>query len=435
MNDDNVYKITMTGLSPVHIGSGSTYSQLDYISKQNKIYILDFNKILEEIPAESIDDLTKDIIENFNKNIWKGNVEEFLSKYNIDWKKFIEKEYDLIGKIGKNEINQFIKTGDNIYIPGSSIKGAIRTAILFHILKTHPDKRDQILNNILSYFDDQSIKPLIQSDGKTDLLRALIISDSILNNEDKFVKVVQTSVYHLRDKKFTIPIFYEVLDKGFTSMNNIKINYKLIDSNTLVTRYFNLNKEEIIKAINAFSKEIIDYELNVFKNQYNPHLSGIINFYEDLKNQIDALKDDDCILRLGQGSSVLGITLFLNFYHNRNVINKYKGLEIFNFNIPDRNNRNFGIARQGKYKILVDRNSPHKPRLNEKWLCSIVSTIKRTNIKYVSLIDKISREKDIQKDTTKAALYPLTRKFIVSQLDSGTKNIINPFGWVKLKWK
>lgn len=428
-------EIVITGLSPIFIGSGEKYSQLDYINKNNRIYILDFDKILEQIPAESINDLTKEILVNFKNNIWKGDIDKFLNKYNIDWNKFIEKEYDLIGKMGKNEINQFIKTGDRIYIPGSSIKGAIRTAVLFDILKRNPDIKNRILPYVLTDFRDQEIVKLIQSDGRTALLRALMISDSFLENKNNYIKVIQTNVYHLRDKEFTIPIFYEVLDKGFESKNSIKINYKLLDSNTLITQYFNLTKNEILRAINVFSREIIDYELKVFENQNDPNLSEVINFYKDLKSQLDSLKKNECILRLGQGSSAIGISLFLNFQDNIQVVRKYKGLEIFTFNIPDRDNRSLGIARQGGFTILTDRESPQRPRLNETWLCSVVSTIKRTRIKYVSLIEKISSKKDIDQDSQRSFLYPLTRKFLVSQLDDGTKKNIYPFGWVKLKWE
>lgn len=441
MNSRNIMQISksseivITGLSPIFIGSGEKYSQLDYINKNNRIYILDFDKILEQIPAESINDLTKEILVNFKNNIWKGDIDKFLNKYNIDWNKFIEKEYDLIGKMGKNEINQFIKTGDRIYIPGSSIKGAIRTAVLFDILKRNPDIKNRILPYVLTDFRDQEIVKLIQSDGRTALLRALMISDSFLENKNNYIKVIQTNVYHLRDKEFTIPIFYEVLDKGFESKNSIKINYKLLDSNTLITQYFNLTKNEILRAINVFSREIIDYELKVFENQNDPNLSEVINFYKDLKSQLDSLKKNECILRLGQGSSAIGISLFLNFQDNIQVVRKYKGLEIFTFNIPDRDNRSLGIARQGGFTILTDRESPQRPRLNETWLCSVVSTIKRTRIKYVSLIEKISSKKDIDQDSQRSFLYPLTRKFLVSQLDDGTKKNIYPFGWVKLKWE
>ncbi len=428
----NSHRLTITGLSPMFIGSGNKYSQLDYISHENKIHILDFDKILTQIPFEIIDDLTNDILENFEKNIWRGDVKDFLGKYEVDWNNFVEKSYDLVGKIGKNEINQFIKTGDQIYIPGSSLKGAIRTAILFKILKNHPKKKEEIVQSVLNFFNDREIIRLIQSDGKTDLLRALIISDLKANTENAPIKIVESKVYHIRDQKSTIPIFYEVLDNGFNSTGTLKINRKLVDSNALISQYFDLSKDTIIDATNSFSKEIINYELKEFKSRNDSNLERIINFYEELEEQVNSLKDNECIMRLGQGSSVLGITLFLNFSDNTQVVSKYKGLEDlkrFNFNVPDRNDRSFGIARQGGFTILIDRDSLHRPKLNETWLCRIVAT--KGNNKFVSLIEKITTSYHIEKEKDKSFLYPLTRKFIVSE----NEKLISPFGWVKLTWE
>lgn len=422
------HRLILTGLSPLFIGSGEKYSQLDYIYRNNNIFILDFDKLLVQIPLEVIDDLTNDINENFENNIWKGDIKEFLSKYKIDWEQSVEKKYDLIGEIGKNEINQFIKTGNQIYIPGSSIKGAIRTAILFKILTDHPERKNAIIHNVLEHFNDKEIMKLIQSDGTTDLLRALIISDSHVD-ETSPVKITASTIYHLRNKKSTIPIYYEILDKNFSSIGTIKINHKLIDSNALISRNFNLTKENIIEAINSFCEEIINYELEEFINRKDSNLDNIVDYYKKLKAELTKLNDNECILRLGQGSSILGITLFLNFKDYKQIVRKYKGLEIFHFNIPDKYNKKFGIARQGNYTIVPDRDSPNRPKLNEKWLCSIVA--KRGKIRYVNLLEKITDSFDLEVEKESSYLFPLTRNFIVSE----NKELVAPFGWIKLKWE
>lgn len=427
MIEKESYKLSIQGLSPLYIGSGDTYSQLDYISTEGKIHILDFNKILSSIPEEVIDDLTNDITENFHNNRWQGNVEEFLNKYDINWREFVEKSYELQGKIGTNEINQFIKTGDFIYIPGSSIKGAIRTSILSDILENHPREKEILGRNLISYFNHRDINRLIQSDGKTDLLRALIVSDLKLKDGKSTIKIGETTVYHLRNQTSTIPIFNEILDNGFQCEGTIKINRKLIDFGNLIIRYFDLCKENLIEAINSFSKKIIKYELEVFTKQNDSNLERIIKFYKELQNQINIMSENECILRLGQGSSALGITLFLNFIDNKEVVRKFKRLEIIRFDQPDRQNPRFAIARQGRVLVLVDRKSEHRPSLNETWLCSVTS--ERGKNKYVTLLEKITPHFDIEKRSE--FLFPLTRKFAVST----TKRLLFPFGWVKVKLK
>lgn len=427
MASSNSYRLILDGISPLFIGSGELYSQLDYIHHEDTIFIIDFDKLLEQIPTEVIDDLTNEISENFKNNIWEGNIREFLGRYNINWREIIEKKYELIGTIGKNEINQFIKTGDQIYIPGSSLKGAIRTAILFKILEDNPNKKENLVEGIVEQFNDRQISKLIQKDGSTDLLRALIISDSKIS-ENSPIKIASSTVYHLRNKEPTIPIYYEILDEGFGSIGTIKINDKLVDSNALISNNFHLTSENIINAINSFSKEIITYELEELSARADSNLKNIIDFYKELKAQLENLNDNECIFRLGQGSSILGITLFLNFKDNKQIARKYKGLEMIRFNIPDRYNKRLGIARIGRYTILPDRNSPHRPNLNEYWLCSTVST--RGNNKYVNLIEKVEKSLSFDLEQEKRLLFPLTRKFIVSN-----DKLISPFGWIKMRWE
>ncbi|MBA7521900.1 hypothetical protein ES705_14012 [subsurface metagenome] len=419
-------KLEITGLSPIYIGSGDKYSQLDYVSDGNKIHVIDFSKILDHIPLESIDDFTNEINANFKNNVWRGEVKEFLKNYNVDWKDYVEKSYDLVGEIGKNEINQFVKTSDQIYIPGSSVKGAIRTSILYQILKNHPNKRAQISDYISRSYRprDRDLQRLLRSDGKTDLLRALIVSDSTLKDGHSFTKVVKSNVYHLRERELQSPIFNEILSKDFTSSGFVKINDKLVDSGYLISDFFSLKKEAILEAINLFSREIIEQELQQFKGRDDENLTEIVRFYNGLTDQIESMKDNECILRLGQGSSFIAITMFLQFKDNFNWIKRLTNLEVYHFNAPDREDKRYAIARDRGFTILPDRNSKHKPRLNERWLCKAIRTKQQNRIKIVSLIEQVSGEFNF-----KNVVYPITRKFVVS----GDKPIL-PYGWVKLKW-
>ena len=103
-----------------------------------------------------------------------------------------------------------------------------------------------------------------------------------------------------------------------------------------------MQKSDIITAINRFPNEIIEYELQTFQNQNDPNLTKIILFYENLKTKLNSLGQNECIMRLGQGSSILGITMFLNFSKNKKIINIYKELEVVYFNAPDQKSPGYG---------------------------------------------------------------------------------------------
>lgn len=425
LNTNNTYSVKIEGLSPIYIGSGEIYSQLDYIAENNQIHIIDFEKILSQISFEIIEDLTNDIKHNFRNNIWKGNIMEFFNKYELDWRSAIIKSYDLIGNVGQNEINQFIKAGEQLYIPGSSTKGAIRTAILFKVLKDHPSEKNKILKNIKRYFNDRNIQNILQQNPKDDLLRALIIGDTKPITNEKNIKIVESTVYHLLNKDRTIPFFNEIIHKGFNSTFSVKINKKLVQSGILKEKYFQLQKTEMINAINEFSKAMISYELEQLQNSNDSNLNSIITFYKEIDEKFEKLTQDECILRIGQGSSFIGITLFLLFKDDLDMMKRYSNLAVITFDIPDRKNRNFAIARERGYTILIDRNSKFRPRLNETWLCQVASTIRKKRLKFVKLKEKMEGSMSLKNIT-----YPMTRKLI----DSGNE-LLYPYGWVKLTWK
>ncbi len=293
-------------------------------------------------------------------------------------------------------------------------------------MEKYPREKERIIEGILSYFNDREITRFIQSDGKTDLFRALIVSDQKLKDDLSSIKIEETTVYHLKERQPTIPIFNEILDRGFESKGSIKINRNLLDTGKLISGFFDLSRENLINAVNSFSAAIIKYELKAFERQKDPNLGGIIKFYEDLRDELTRISHEKCIMRLGQGSSALGITLFLNFSDNKEMVRKFKKLEIINFNQADRRNPRNIISRQGRILVFVDRNSRNRPRINETWLCSVKST--RGNSKYVSLIERVTPSFDIE--SRGDMLYPLTRKFAVS-----TANKFLPFGWIKMSWK
>ncbi len=320
MSDDyEIFDLELESLSPIHIGSGDVYSQLDYVSKNNKVFILDFDKILENLARESIDDLTYDILRNFDNNRWAGNVEKFFEKYGIHWKKFVEREYDLVGEIGKNEIKRFICSGRGAYIPGSSLKGAIKTAVFFSILKNNKKIRENIIKNLKWDWNDKEIKNLVSPNSFKDLFRAFQISDSqTIEN----IKIAVSRVYHFEKKRFDTSIVYQIADKFNTNIT-CKIDRKLIETNQLKKENFNLTKENIFKACNDFSKEIIKYELEKLDKVDDRKLSKINEFYRKLEEKTKNLGQNECLLRVGQGSSSIATTMFLALKEDGEIREKF----------------------------------------------------------------------------------------------------------------
>ena len=138
-------KVNIKVKSPVHIGSGDKYGASEYIKGKGK-----FNKkIVDTIKRIDVSQyflsLNDDDKDKFVKNL---SVKSFNLK-SIDSNLNNFKKYTAINKCNElkynKEIFESIKTLNQLYIPGSSIKGAIKTAIFYHSL----DFDD--INNIIKF--------------------------------------------------------------------------------------------------------------------------------------------------------------------------------------------------------------------------------------------------------------------------------------------
>ena len=220
-------------LTPLHIGNGEELSSLDYVLYENKFYRISQKKFLEFLNKNKInlDDYSKWIIETTekindlenerrrNRNNFGRDKNQQLSELKknfnlLNFTKSIQKESEFIKYLKtlngisfegiiKQQVRGFIKNGNNEpYIPGTSIKGAIRSALLYNYLSKHANVQniEKILKESLQKINtnnlDESKKEFaneieleafyckykkvnneITNDEKYDILKFLIVSD------------------------------------------------------------------------------------------------------------------------------------------------------------------------------------------------------------------------------------------------------------------
>lgn len=134
------YILEITTVGPVHIGNGMRYGKKDYYANGNKIAVLDTRKFASRLNVQQMgryceflkDTNNKFDLQGFLKNnpdlakIADGSV-----AYRIDSPLATARR----GSIQYHDVWEFVKDPyGNPYIPGSSIKGMLRTAILLNIL-------------------------------------------------------------------------------------------------------------------------------------------------------------------------------------------------------------------------------------------------------------------------------------------------------------
>lgn len=136
----NTYQVTMTVMSPLFIGSGEQVLKKEYlyIPHENKVLMLDVRKLAAYLDRKKLLDRYQDFLLDENSR----NCYNFFRDNGIgrqEYRHFLDYTIDGAGeaitKENLREIKLFVKdVQGKPYIPGSSLKGALRTAILTKML-------------------------------------------------------------------------------------------------------------------------------------------------------------------------------------------------------------------------------------------------------------------------------------------------------------
>lgn len=151
----------LTCLSPVHVGNGQVLKQFEYVyeSTKKQVRFLDQKKWAQFLVDNGlIDDYSSEIYSSGKLAIipWMYSHRKervFFQELN-NMTVSIAPVY-MSERINDKKANLYVqaKTAQGVpYIPGSSIKGAIRTAILYHLIEINPTKYSDIWREAKEYF-------------------------------------------------------------------------------------------------------------------------------------------------------------------------------------------------------------------------------------------------------------------------------------------
>lgn len=270
--------INLKILSPVHIASGdsSKFSKLDYfLSKdKKKIHILDLTKFvmyLEEknllkfytstLEQKSLQNHRNDFDNDFmlQRLHLKEDQIKAITKYTLPANKILNKKKKTL-----NDLNFFVRNGfDNPYIPGSSLKGAFRTALFMYIIRMNYDDFKKYKTRL-----DQ-VRPGTNKDTQLEAI-ATDLEQDILNKYMHELKINNKLPYNQKP-----PIGISFSDSEEIDVSNMAV-YQDIDYNILKERESLMpNFREYIKVDTDVSTQLkLDLK---FASKFG------INDFKDLK--------------------------------------------------------------------------------------------------------------------------------------------------------
>lgn len=314
-------KLKLKTISPVAIGDGGTISNIsDYYLDNSKLYYINHEKVkrfFKQKPEliENFVDLTLRSQDNQrNKIDFKNDVIINLMKSNPD--DYIQYSVPAHGLRhgSKQQIKTIIKTAGKPFIPGSSIKGAIKTAFLYDWLIENNKGNEfidmlcnDINNNRINRWD---IEKIITNQLKE--YQKIRVSDSH-SIPPIFMAVYQTHRFHLTnsEKKEMIPIATEAIVPG------VELDFDLQNQ---IAEY---DIDDLFNIITIFNQSVLWYEWNLIeKNRIIK--KGIENHYNIIEKIIQD-NPDKMYLRIGSGKSNFNNSIGLAIYNkDQKAFHKYR---------------------------------------------------------------------------------------------------------------
>jgi CRISPR-associated protein Csm5 len=300
------YQLTLETLSPIHIGSGKGDLLLDYdyLVEGNRAVIIDIDRLLEEVDEERLETAAED--PKLSLLLAPEETERYKA-YEMD-----------IAAGHPHRIRQHIKDAfERLYVPGSSIKGALRTALAWSAhygaltlgglgQRNDPNKADDSVEAGLLDYDPRNTH--------NDLLRALRITDAFPQISIT-PRALQVDIFSLRGQPPSLkpkgePIFLEVIPRGTTMEATLIMDRYILRPERRVRGMYHFRKrhffDQLIERCREFSGQLIKLELDFYSDCGIWKLQG---FYEALAKRQASLQSDEFLMPIGWGTGWLAKTI------------------------------------------------------------------------------------------------------------------------------
>ena len=304
-------------LTPVHVGAGDEKDWLenaDFVHDKGKVYLLDHKKVMNAIGPDKFAHALTGTDKSSLKRVLPGPVKDYASKV-------MECHTNT-----QNRIKAQVRTGlrNKPIIPGSSLKGALRSVIIHHLKPANGTNNNSQLNK----------EVMGSSTDGDEFGRFFKVTDISLEE----TKLINSKIFNLHQndhnfesgwkhaKNNTEPYFnpkgfntvYEVIapgQKGTLDLKLAEVTWKKLKQERSYmkkveekTKIIEGSIKDLFGIINNYTRDYLEKEIAFFK-KYNQaeHTDKILNSLTDLKNRIPD-HNSYCIMRLAAGSGFHSIT-------------------------------------------------------------------------------------------------------------------------------
>lgn len=313
-------KITVKTFTPVCIRSGETLTPLsDFVIEGQKVAFID------RVKLQSLFRENQPILRDFTKMALsgKGDVKTFLQEHKLSYQNFTLFSLSLFKSGLEGHSRQLalpVSSAQGGYLPGSSLKGMLRSALLFRYFKDNASATENIFEEKPYIGGNVFRREACKIDQ--DALRFVRISDS------SFVSWEQLVVYEL--KRLTPRGSIPMLIVGVPQ--NVEFSFDLrIDSwfeKAPIPEYWkNLFRDgegTLLEAIRSYTQQVLEKEIQILSTLkiYN----RLCNFYRKIHPSLQK----QILFRLGFGKTYYfnSVGCLLSEKELRKIFNKERRIRI-----------------------------------------------------------------------------------------------------------
>lgn len=329
-----VYELHLEIQSPLFIGDGGLLNPLSYIRDSERVYVINFERFLKglserehklylawlELIFEKMEEVRRKRADSEERPRYR-KLASRLSLSNFIRDQLGKEPVSLAQRLGSvsysldwlqppaaeiHEIHTFIKDAAlSPFIPGSELKGAFRTSLLYLLLKE--DRFRELEPKLRSPKErgkgvEAILRGIKKDDGKYDLLRFLEVGDA-------FLPLESLRLYNL--KSVGTPRFIRAVAEGVREKTSTRTRFVLsveeqsIGELGLGEISGNLSPERILRSVYLRSEEILAEATSYSYFRGHPQMQAHIR---ELKKKNEPSSP---LLRLGWGQGFLSTTINL----------------------------------------------------------------------------------------------------------------------------
>ena len=217
------YKVNLKAITPVFIANGKSYTHSEFLhtkvqsgeKKYNSISRYDIFDFYKDLPEERTDEFIEKLSKpNFNLKTFEAKIDKRYRRYLA---------INRSDNVHLSEVQEAIKTMDELYIPGSSIKGSIRSALMYNNI----DIPENIFrNNRLNFraynqMENNFFSANRGNSAQTSIMKYLRISDTSTSKQPEIHDLVTIKArpagnfeYHSKHNGKPIHTYAETIGQG-----------------------------------------------------------------------------------------------------------------------------------------------------------------------------------------------------------------------------